>query len=77
MRATGKYWYLIVGSNILLLSSSVLVSRWNDNTSAFELWFDGKHTLPSPIHFDSLKSFYLAPQSCLLVLDFAASSLEL
>jgi len=40
MRTTGKYWYLIVSSGVLLVGSSVLVSFWNDNTDTFQLWFD-------------------------------------
>ncbi|KAF8313424.1 vacuolar amino acid permease [Clavulina sp. PMI_390] len=40
MRATGKYWWLNVGGCASSLFACILLSRWNDNTGTFELWFD-------------------------------------
>ena len=41
MRQTGKYWMLTVLSALLMLSSNVLISFWDEkHTSSFELWFD-------------------------------------
>ncbi|KAF8308602.1 vacuolar amino acid permease [Clavulina sp. PMI_390] len=40
MKTTGKYWLLIAASSSSLLLSCLLFAGWNDDTTAFELWFD-------------------------------------
>ena len=40
MRRTGKLYYLTITSALLTLISCTFVAMWNDNTSAFHLWFD-------------------------------------
>ena len=42
MRATGKYWWLLVISNGLTVVASLLVMLWKDGTGKFELWFDSE-----------------------------------
>ncbi|KAF8803697.1 vacuolar amino acid permease [Phlegmacium glaucopus] len=40
MRRTGKLYVLTLVSSSMALSTSVLASFWNDNTSSFHLWID-------------------------------------
>lgn len=40
MRRTGKLYGLTLVSAILCVAAAVLVVMWNENSSAFHLWFD-------------------------------------
>ncbi|KAF8897363.1 vacuolar amino acid permease [Infundibulicybe gibba] len=40
MRKTGKLYVLTLASSLLTILASVLVARWNDNSSTFHLWVD-------------------------------------
>ena len=40
MRATGKYYKIAVGTALLSLGSALLMVRWDEHTSEWELWLD-------------------------------------
>jgi len=51
MRATGKYWWLLVISNGLTVVASLLIMLWKSETGNFELWFD---IVPSGFGYSSV-----------------------
>ena len=40
MRRTGKLYNLTMVSSVMTIAASFMVTRWNENSSAFHLWFD-------------------------------------
>ncbi|KAF8306899.1 vacuolar amino acid permease [Clavulina sp. PMI_390] len=40
IRVTGKHWFLSIACAGAVVCANLLMASWNENTSAFDLWFD-------------------------------------
>lgn len=40
MRSTGKYYKMALASAVLIVGSALLMARWDEHTSEWELWVD-------------------------------------